>query len=239
MGECLQDLLHEMVVHNEDGSELVVGSEVVLLVWLEVEEVTNPRKRIEDSGVYEDLGAPEAKRPALLHLSRLERYFTGPTPAASQDYLTQDELAKSRDSLKEELRRWKDQRNPPVLSSKAAVSVLGDLSPGGARMVGSRQDQLAENCPLSVQADLRQLYSSVCELIRHFWDAFPPNTPELAEKARKMYETLQKFQSMKVRPFETEVERRYSAGGGHITQHINVMLDSAYKKYTQWQNRKR
>ena len=103
----------------------------------------------------------------------------------------------------------------------------------------SRQDQLAENCPVSVQADLRQLYSSVCELIRwwlyyfnvdtssltminsihylrhglflhrrHFWDAFPPTTPELAEKAKKMFETLQKFQSVKVRPFETEVERR-------------------------------
>ena len=43
---------------------------------------------------------------------------------------------------------------------------------------------------------------------RHFWDAFPPTTPELAEKAKKMFETLQKFQSVKVRPFETEVERR-------------------------------
>jgi len=205
-----------------------------------VEETnTNTRKRIHESGTYEDLDAPEAKRPATLHLSRLERYFTGPTPAASQDYLTQDELAKSRDNLREELKKWKEQRNPCVLTSRAAVAVLGDLSPGGSRMVGSRQDQLAEKCPLSVQADLRQLYSSVCELIRHFWDAFPPTTPELAEKAKKMYETLQKFQSMKVRPFETELERRYSAGGGHITQHINVMLDSAYKKYTQWQSRKR
>ena len=71
-----------------------------------------------------------------------------------------------------------------------------------------------------------------------------------------MYETLQKFQAMKVRPFETEVERRfvkliiflefytsfvprYSAGGGHITQHINKMLESAYKKYTTWVNKKR
>ena len=52
--------------------------------------------------------------------------------------------------------------------------MLGDLSPGGAMMVGSRQDLLAEQCPLSVQSDLRHLYSSVCELIRHFWDAFPP-----------------------------------------------------------------
>ena len=33
----------------------------------------------------------------------------------------------------------------------------------------------------------------------------------MAEKAKKMYETLQKFQAMKVRPFETEVERRLVA----------------------------
>ena len=119
------------------------------------------------------------------------------------------------------------------------VSVLGDLSPGGAMMVGSHQDLLAEQCPLSVQSDLRQLYISVCELIRHFWDVFPPNTPELAERAKKMFETLKKFQAMKVRPFETLVERRYTPGGGHVTQHINMMLDSAYKKYNTWANKKR
>ena len=122
------------------------------------------------------------------------------------------------------------------------VSVLGDLSPGGAMMVGSHQDLLAEQCPLSVQSDLRQLYISVTELIRHFWDAFPPTTPELAEKARKMFETLKKFQAMKVRPFETEVERRYTVGGGpggRVTQHINLMLESAYKKYNTWANKKR
>ena len=49
-------------------------------------------------------------------------------------------------------------------------------------------------------------FDRLCD--RHFWDAFPPTTPELAEKAKKMFETLQKFQSVKVRPFETEVERR-------------------------------
>ena len=42
--------------------------------------------------------------------------------------------------------------------SALQVSVLGDLSPGGAMMVGSKQDQLAELCPDSVQSDLRQLY---------------------------------------------------------------------------------
>ena len=65
-------------------------------------------------------------------------------------------MAKSRSSLKEEVRRWGEQRNPPVLSNKvrlmtssltpaaqAAVAVLGDLSPGGARMVGSRSHRVS------------------------------------------------------------------------------------------------
>jgi len=234
--------VHQNIIKRFNQHSIMVMETVEAGEREEQEQVEAPRdkrKRIRESGVWEDLAEPDAKKPPALQLSRMERYFTGPTPASSQDYLTQDELAKSRSSLREEVRRWGEQRNPPVLSNKAAVTVLGDLSPGGARMVGSRQDQLAENCPASVQADLRQLYSSVTELIRHFWDAFPPTTPELAEKAKKMFETLQKFQSVKVRPFETEVERRYSAGGGHITQHINTMLEAAYKKYQAWQNRKR
>ena len=48
----------------------------------------------------------------------LHRYLTGPTPAASQDYLTQDELVKSRAALKDEIKRWTHQRNPQVLSTK-------------------------------------------------------------------------------------------------------------------------
>jgi len=243
-----QNIVHQNIIKRFNQHSIMVMETVEAAERLEEPlappaqqsgQVREERKRLREAGVLEDLAEPEAKKPAHLQLSRLERYLTGPTPAASQDYLTQDELVKSRAALKDEIKRWTHQRNPQVLSTKAAVDALSDLSPGGARMVGSRQDQLAENCPVSVQADLRQLYSSVCELIRHFWDAFPPTTPELAEKAKKMFETLQKFQSVKVRPFETEVERRYSAGGGHITQHINVMLDSAYKKYNQWQSRKR
>merc|ERR1719219_3245779 len=171
-------------------------------------EAANTRKRILEKATYDDLEAPEAKRAAPLTLSKLERYFSGPTTVASQDYLTQDELTKSRTALQQELKVWAAQRNPNVLSSSAAVSVLGDLSPGGAMMVGSHHDLLAEQCPLSVQSELRQLYISITELIRHFWDAFPPNTPELAEKARKMLETLKKFQAMK----SGHSRRRWSGG---------------------------
>eukprot|EP00088_Acartia_fossae_P015028 TRINITY_DN1813_c0_g1_i4.p1 TRINITY_DN1813_c0_g1~~TRINITY_DN1813_c0_g1_i4.p1 ORF type:complete len:547 (+),score=108.70 TRINITY_DN1813_c0_g1_i4:30-1643(+) len=195
-------------------------------------------KRLAEKLEYEDLDAPEPKKACDLNLSRMERYFSGPTPHASQDYLTQDELKASRANLATELETWANfgQRNQPVLTSANAVQVLGELCPGGSMMQG-RQDNLAEQCPVSVQADLKQLYSSLCELIRHFWSAFPPTTPELQEKARKSFDTLQKFHSVKVRPFEKDVERRYSAGGSSVTQHINSMLDTAYRKYNSWQSR--
>ena len=56
--------------------------------------------------------------------SSLDRYLTGPTPAASQDYLTQDELVKSRAALKDEIKRWTHQRNPQVLSTKVLFWIL-------------------------------------------------------------------------------------------------------------------
>jgi len=202
------------------------------------EEKKESGKRLAEKLEYQDLEAPPPKKSCDLNLSRMERYFAGPTAPASQDYLTQEELRLSRENLQKELESWSNfgQRHQPVLTSANAVQVLGELCPGGSMMVG-HQDTLAEQCPVSVQADLRQLYSSLCELIRHFWSAFPPTTPELQEKARKMYDTLQKFHSVKVRPFEKDVERRYSAGGGLITQHINSMLDAAYRKFNSWQSR--
>ena len=86
------------------------------------QETVNTRKRILEKATYDDLEAPEAKRAAPLTLSKLDRYFSGPTPVASQDYLTQDELTKSRTNLQRELKIWAAQRNPNVLSSSAAVS---------------------------------------------------------------------------------------------------------------------
>jgi hypothetical protein len=47
-----------------------------------------------------------------------------------------------------------DVRNEPVLTARNAVSVLNDLSPGGALMQGSRQESLAEHYPEAVQRDL-------------------------------------------------------------------------------------
>ncbi len=64
-------------------------------------------------------------------------------------------------------------------------------------MQSSRGDALAEQCPESVQQELRVLYTSLGELARHFWACFPPTSPQLEEKAAKMYETMKKFQQVK------------------------------------------
>ncbi|XP_023328908.1 general transcription factor IIH subunit 1, partial [Eurytemora carolleeae] len=241
-GGTSQNIIHQNIIKRFNHHSIMVMEAAENKEAVEEAQPQPPkasRKRLNEKTAYEDLDAPQPKKESNLSLSRMERYFTGPTPAASQDYLTQDELKRSRTNLAAELETWASfgQRHQSVLTSSNAVHVLGELCPGGSMMTG-RTDKLAEQCPVSVQADLRQLYSSLCELIRHFWSSFPPTTPELQEKAKKMYDTLQKFQSMKVRPFEKEVERRYSAGGGLITQHINSMLEAAYRKYTTWYSRK-
>ena len=136
-------------------------------------------------------------------------------------------------------RRDCDTRSAPSLTARNAVSVLNDLSPGGALMQGSRQESLAEHYPESVTRDLRQLYGSLSELVRHFWSCFvptPPTTPQMQEKAIKTFDTLNKFQQVKLRPFENELVRTYSSGP-KITSHLNQMLDSASRKFTTWQQK--
>ena len=47
--------------------------------------------------------------------------------------------------------------------------------------------------PAEMQKELRQIYVSLSEILRHFWASFPPTTPQLIEKATRMVETLQRF----------------------------------------------
>ena len=63
-------------------------------------------------------------RVAHLHLNLPKCVFIPLWPLGHrevQDYLTQDEVAKDRTNLQQELKNWRAQRNPNVLSSSAAV----------------------------------------------------------------------------------------------------------------------
>ena len=96
----------------------------------------------------------------------------------------------SRQTLAEELKNWSSQGDcKDILSARTAVSALNDLSPGGALMKAARQELLAGQYPESVQQDLKILYGSVSELLRHFWACFPPTTTQLQEKAIKMHKS--------------------------------------------------
>lgn len=61
---------------------------------------------------------------------------------------------------------------------------------------------IAELVPANFQRDLRHLYFSLLELLKHFWSCFPPTTEELESKLQRMHDTLQRFKMAKLVPFE-------------------------------------
>lgn len=197
------------------------------------------RKRIHAVTAYEDLEETPSKKAPPLNIAKSERYLIGPTPtgSTSDSQFSLAEMNAWRQGVVQSATVLKRDNCRNVLTARSAVSVLNDLSPGGALMKSSTQELLAEQqYPASVHQDLKQLYVSLAELLRHFWACFspmPPTTPQLQEKAKKMHETLRKFQMVKLRPFENELARQYSAGP-NITMHINQMLESAYRKFATW-----
>ena len=206
------------------------------------------RKRLLEKTEYEDLDNEPEKKTATLNLAKADRYLSGPTTISSSSSLNsgssgQPDLSPQavihwRQNLATELQSWSVQGDcKEILSARTAVSALNDLSPGGALMKAARQELLAGQYPESVQQDLKILYGSLSELLRHFWACFPPTTTQLEEKAVKMHDTLQKYQHKKLRPFENELMRTYSSGP-KITNHLNRMLEAAERKFSTWQQRK-
>lgn len=56
--------------------------------------------------------------------------------------------------------------------------------------------------PRDIEKEIKNLYLSLGELLKHFWHSFPPNTPELEEKVVRMHESLKRFEATKLGPFE-------------------------------------
>jgi len=203
-------------------------------------------KRLRQLVDFEDLDAPPAKKQASLKLAKVERYLNGPTPASSSSmamasqYLDVSEVGRSRADLRRVLAGWERGNALASLSAANAVSALVELSPGGTLMKTSRGDALVTQCPDSVKVELRQLYGSLSEVLRHFWACFPPTTPDLIVKADKSLETLKGFHELKLKPFEHQPARNYSGSGMNspLTSHLNQMLEAAYRKHETWKQKK-
>ncbi|CAH8647813.1 unnamed protein product [Schistosoma bovis] len=108
--------------------------------------------------------------------------------------------------------------------------------------------------------DLSLLYSSAAELLRHFWACFPVTTPQLADKLDRVAASLVRFRTTKVTHFAAGVDPSlrtksdtYSSDSSEhlpntgnpgpisyrssVTSHLESMLDSAQKKYSEWKTR--
>ncbi|KFB46458.1 AGAP011110-PA-like protein [Anopheles sinensis] len=221
-------------------------------------EPTIKRARIQAKITYDDLEGDddEQRRVKQLNLTKIERYLHGPVPAAGGGggALGHDPMQSGKEGgaglldfdttnsmiLEAANGSWANRTPHKLLvSPAAAVSALGDLSPGGALMRGFQEQSLAQLVPPDIEKEVRNLYLSLLELLKEFWKCFPPTTPQLESEATRMHDILQRFAMVKLKPFEDRAMRELLPLGSSLTQHLNQLLQSADRKYAIWQERQR
>ncbi|KAH0550539.1 general transcription factor IIH subunit 1 [Cotesia glomerata] len=209
------------------------------------EEPKTKKRRIQEKIAYDDLdeSTTEAALGTPLNLTHVDRYLHGPI-AGSGSNQTTDDLQTTLSLLKREAANWVNgntlSRQPAtsLISPAASVYALGELTPGGALMKGFREDNVGQLIPPELEKELRNVYVSLCELLKHFWRSFPPTTPQLEEKVVRMHETLRKFHNSKLTPFEDRIQVEFSAVSQHLTSHLKLLLSTAYNKFDHWHRRK-
>lgn len=202
------------------------------------------RLRIQEKIGYEDLN-PEIEpldiNKKKLKLSRVESYVNCLTREQKHDNISK--LSKAREVQKTiifDVYEWSKSTSNQVIEPSAAVNTLGLLTPGGSLMKGISDESasLAQLVPVTVEKDLRQLYISLGELLRHFWSCFPVTTPALEDKLMKTHESLRKFQNAKIKPFEDQIIINHGQLN-QLTNHLNLMLHTAYNKFSVWHSRRK
>jgi transcription initiation factor TFIIH subunit 1 len=197
------------------------------------------KKRIQSKITYDDLdaaGSSTGVSGPSLTLSKVERYLHGPMPDTNIEQLNPNETSAVLRSVVHETKQWQVRHSSSSLvSPAAAVGALGELSPGGALMRGFQEQSLAQLVPSDIENEVRNLYLALCELLSHFWKCFPPNTPNLEQKAVKMHEALHRYHTAKLKPFEDKLIRELSPLSHHLTKHLNQLLNAAYQKFSNWQ----
>ncbi|XP_014238020.1 general transcription factor IIH subunit 1 [Trichogramma pretiosum] len=203
------------------------------------------KRRIQEKLVYEDLESnlETQRNEEPLVLEHVDRYLHG--PVSNVENITDMEHLKSAAAfMVRETERWSRENFLPRQPSSslvyppAAVAALGELTPGGYLMKGFREDSLSQMIPHELERDLASVYVCTCELLKHFWRAFPATTPQLEEKVIRMHTALRNFHNVKLMPFEDRLQREYSVVSQHLTAHLNQLLNAAYRKYIVFQNRK-
>ncbi|XP_070565728.1 general transcription factor IIH subunit 1-like [Ptychodera flava] len=196
------------------------------------EEVQLKRKRIKESIEYEDLASKKAPETVSLNLDKTDRYHHGPMPVRAMNYATSDEMLHAIHSVREDM---VDAR-PTLIQAihpGTAAGVVSELSPGGALMHSQSHQAVHLLYSQEVQAELKNLYSALCELLRHFWSCFPVASKFLEEKVMRMKTNLERFQAAKLNPFKEKLVSQHM--NVSVVNHMEELLETANGKFTSWQ----
>ncbi|EDW47844.1 general transcription factor IIH subunit 1 [Drosophila sechellia] len=215
------------------------------------DEPQSKKQRLMEKIHYEDLGDPlleeeddpangEKAKSKQFELSKVERYLNGPVQNSMYDNHNDPmSLEEVQYKLVRNSESWLNRNvQRTFICSKAAVNALGELSPGGSMMRGFQEQSAGQLVPNDFQRELRHLYLSLSELLKHFWSCFPPTTEELETKLHRMHETLQRFKMAKLVPFENRAMHELSPLRSSLTQHMNQLLRTANSKFATWKERK-
>ncbi|XP_076471070.1 general transcription factor IIH subunit 1-like [Babylonia areolata] len=199
------------------------------------DESAQKKARLHAVMEIEDLSSEKQASGVSLRLEKMERYLQGPTPAAASRYTSSEDVLTAYHNVSMHMLGW-GAHSSVAVSGPQALSVLGELSPGGALMQGTTQQQLHGIVAGDVQAELKNSYNALCELLRHFWSCFPATTKFLEDKVVKMRGTLERFQMSKLNPLKERLSQYHYAID--LTGHMEEMLNSAFTKFDMWQTRR-
>ncbi|KAK7480439.1 hypothetical protein BaRGS_00028358 [Batillaria attramentaria] len=183
----------------------------------------------------EDLSHEKPSVGVGLKLDQMERYLQGPTPVSASRYASTADVVAAWHTVSQQIQMWAP-NSSQALSSHQALSVLGELSPGGALMQGTTQQQLHHMVSQDTQNELKHNYNALCELLRHFWSCFPATTKFLEDKAIKMRATLERFQTSKLFPLQDRLNQQHFSVD--LAGHMDEMLQAAFNKFDTWQARR-
>ncbi|XP_034246933.1 general transcription factor IIH subunit 1 [Thrips palmi] len=202
------------------------------------------RSRLQEKITYEDLdmvSTTQTAPPLRLNLGKVEGYLQGSAPQAGYTSESHGGSLANPEEFRRELTAWCSSHagQSSLVRPAAAVSALGELTPGGELMKGFIAESQAQLVPPDLQLELRNLYISICELLRHFYACFPPTTPQLEEKVVKMYEAIDRFHATRLTPFEDRVRAEFSPIRHHLTSHLHQLIAAAYRKFNTWKMRQK
>ncbi|XP_071547268.1 general transcription factor IIH subunit 1 isoform X3 [Panulirus ornatus] len=201
----------------------------------DVQVQKSKKAKLEEKIVYHDLEDSNNVETSSLTIHQRDRYLTGPTEYTSIQNLQPHQVSTLHEQLSSSVARWSPNLHNSQDPEAAYRSLqhFSEMCRKGRSSVGVRSgDQL----PGNLHKELGQVYSSAGELLRHFWSCFPPRTPQLQEKLHKMHETLCRYHSVTIRPFQEMAVNDYNCNSS-ILDHLIEMFNIANTKFENWKAR--